>query len=172
MSDDQITTADILRSHVSRHGMTNELLDSICKALCSNYCGLFTVYNLPKKPFYKKNYSIIVYLADNATNGHYVSIHYSPNAIIYIDPCGLPCFDPTLRQFLRKHKKKNQQLFNNYKAIQHKKSTFCGMYAILFTLYYDKPSLKGAIKFNFTKRASFKNDELCMKYINDILIKR
>ena len=158
---------DQLSDHVSADwGMTNDLVNHLASSLAPRlYRGLFLPEELPTKLSSKSAYllkdrpfTIIVNVG-----GHFVGVYCADQYTIYFDPFGLPCMQTQLKQFLRKLK---QPVFFSKKKIQTISSKHCGLYAVLFVLYHDKP--KRTFKMQFGRRAGLKNDKLCVQDLHKL----
>lgn len=162
----------LISPHVdSKLGITVSLINSICKTLCPNrYIGVYESHQLPIKKLINKNYFTIIILLKGTVTGHFVTVHATPNSILYIDPFGLPCFDLVVLKFLNtciNKKKKPRVVLMNTNQIQHKKSVYCGMYAVLYALYFDSDN--NCMKLNFNKTSLLSNDNKCKRYINQLI---
>ena len=165
----------LLSNHIHpKLGLSVELVNSICKSICSKkYKGLYVSHSIPFDQLkHESTFTIIVLLPGRST-GHYVMIHATPSTVFYVDSYGLPCFDKNARSFLKKlatdTKWKKRKLFVNNKQIQHPKSMYCGLYAVLFAKYFDKNDHKEKITLKFPVSQSLSNDKRCVKYINKLI---
>lgn len=160
---------NMIESHVSRgKGISNALVERLCKKFCSNdFKGVYAANKLPIALASVGRFSIIVNLGevegDDTTLpvGHFVCITAEPNSISYIDPYGLPCIQPKVLHFLRESRR---PMWENVRQIQHFDSPYCGLYSILFTVYFDKDA-KRWLRMNFSKRDLRQNDRRCVNYL-------
>lgn len=169
----------LVSKHADRRGMTKSLLDSICRTLCPNlYKGLYNASDIPIATLQNfKSFTIILFLTSKdlgvsaSTNvGHFVTVHATPSTILYIDPYGLPpCFHPHVAKFL--HAKKKRVVLVNRKQVQHVNSTHCGLFAVLYAVYFDDPSREKRFALRFPRKATPNNDKLCKRYLNEMLKK-
>lgn len=168
----------LISQNVNNRGMTSKILNKLCQILCpNNYVGLYTPLNIPFKKLQKmKSFTIIVFLSPNKglyRYGHYITIHANSSTITYIDPFGLPCFDKNIQKLLymycKKSKKNRRNVLINNKQIQNEKSVYCGLYAVLFSLYFDLPTQTKKIKLYFKSKGSLANDKLCVTYLNKLM---
>ena len=150
-----------INSHIKPDlGITNDFIHDITAEICSKiYQGLYPANEIPPKLAKKTDFSIIVNVGR-----HFVSIIACESYIIYIDPFGIPCLEPFTATFLKKCKR---PILYNKKPIQSVKSKYCGLYAVLFVLYYDPPIVKIKMKFDNNWE---KNDQRCISYIKKLLI--
>lgn len=159
--------ASLLKDHVSKDwGMTNDMVNYIAMTLCSTlYKGLYMpkhllrismAGNILQRPF-----TMIINVGK-----HFVTVVCHKNYVLYLDPFGMPCLQPEVRRFLQGLRSK---IFYNKTQIQQLKSKHCGLYAVLFALYYDVPSRELRLKFH--KNASEKNDKLCTVYLHKLMNK-
>ena len=147
----------------SSWGMTNRLVDQLARSLATRlYRGLFipeklttarTTQLLSKIPF-----TMIVNVG-----GHFVALYCCKEYVLYFDPFGMPCLQPQVIAFLRGLKR---SVFFSREKIQSVTSKHCGLYAVLFVLYHDKPRRRFKLKFG--RRASKKNDKLCIQYLHKL----
>lgn len=154
---------NIVTSNVDKNiGVTNELIDSLCKDLSPRlYKGLYTSITPPTNQLSKLNsFTIIINVG-----GHFVTIYAKENFLIYIDPFGLPCFCKSILNFMQNCKR---PIFRNNLAVQSFKSKYCGLFAILFVIFFDKPQNKLILKFHPSKFL-FKNDSLCLSYLKKLI---
>jgi hypothetical protein len=157
--------AHLLRSHVNKEwGMTNDLVHYLANALCPNlYKGLYTPnqllpFLLQGRKSTARPFTMIVNVGR-----HYVTVYCHKDYVLYLDPFGKPCVQPTVRHVLQNL---SAPLFYNKTRIQCKSSNHCGLYAILFACYYDRARKR---KLKFYDRASKKNDKLCVLYLHRLL---
>ena len=116
----------------------------------------------------KNNFSLIVNSNENTdfSIGHFITIIVKKFEIIYIDSFGIKCANKKILQFMESLERPIR--FNN-QQIQHIFSNYCGLYAILFILYYDKKNIRKKIKLYFVKRFLKKNDVKCLKFIKKLI---
>lgn len=131
------------------------------------YKGIYSSNNINKKLNKVSNFCIVVNLNKRAkrNKGHFIVIHASSNRILYFDPLGNPCYVKSIFKFMKKCKR---PIFHNLNQIQDMNSIYCGLYCILFTLYFDR---KKPFKMIFYKRRNKlkKNDEKCIKYLKKLV---
>lgn len=166
--------AKLIKTHVSKHkGISNVLVERLCKKVCSkDFKGVFAANKLPRRLAIVGRFSIIVNLGETDGSdtdlpvGHFVCISAVPTRISFIDPYGLPCIQPRVLSFL---KESRRPIWENVRQIQHFDSPYCGLYSILFTVYFDKEA-QSWLRMDFNKSNLLKNDEKCMYYLEKIIV--
>lgn len=154
-------------------GITNSVVAELCNDICNQeeenrFGGVFpsdqiTAASFTRKPFF----NIIVNLAEigkKEVNGHFVSIIGTPDACLYIDPFGLPNSSLKINKFLTLC---NRPTYYNTKTIQDLMSPYCGMYAILFCVFFNKDSRR--LRLQFQNNPCEENDQLCVQYIRQLI---
>ena len=164
-------------------GISNEFIHELCVILCPNYFrGVFSSHAFKSSASQHTEigsigrsnfFSIVVNVSVRPppANGHFVLIHARPDRLIYLDPFGRPCSDDNLIPFIR-NCRKTRSYHENLRVIQSPLSTFCGMYAVLFAMYYDFPTppfknikwIKSDNPF-----VLLHNDKICIKYLNTLV---
>ena len=159
----------------AERGVTNELIRDLCHILCPNYFrGVFSSHELDavadRRRFVGSGYfSVIVNISAQPppADGHFVLIHARPSRLLYLDPFGAPCQDAKVMSFVKKCRG-DRPFYENKRAIQSPLSTFCGMYAVLFALYYDF-SHPPVARIEWIRSSDpfvlLKNDRICIKYL-------
>lgn len=150
----------IITQHANKiDGLSNEIVHKLAKILCPClYKGFFNWYELTNIKCKTITYPFTIIVN---TVHHFVTIHSRKDYILYLDSYGQPCTNSTVRNFLRRCK--NMKVLYNTMRIQSKNSMHCGLYALLFAMYYDDPSQPFLLK--FSSKASKKNDKLCVEYL-------
>ena len=159
--------------HASRSkGISNALLERLCKRLCSkDFKGVFAANKIPRLLAGVSNFSIIVNLGEvdgsdaEIPVGHFVCINGNAERILYIDPYGLPCMQPKVLEFLLLSRR---PLMENMRQIQHFDSPYCGLYSVLFVVYFDKEA-SDWMKMKFNKKELWGNDKKCVGYLKRLL---
>lgn len=157
-----------VKINVTSKGVTNQTIDAFCRHLCPEiHKGTFPSDMIPDNISSFSLFSIIVNLGTLKRKqlipiGHFVTIIKTKLHIIYIDPFGLPCLQPDVIRFMMLCQ---CPVYHNNKQIQDISSNYCGMFAILFSCYFDrKPS------FSMTFSAQYKsNDHKCITYLKKII---
>ena len=163
------TIAAELSKHVSDvDGMTNTMVNRLARSFrLKNYKGLYMPSQLEEKRntvFARTPFSTIV-----NTGAHFVTIIGYDHAILYLDSNGMPCLEKRTKAFLQSFP--NRPVLHNKKRIQGIQSMFCGMYALLFAVYFDKPR---SFQMRFKSRPGQRgkaNEELCLQYLTRLLNK-
>ena len=159
--------ASELKKHVSDvDGMTNTMVNKLARAFClQHYKGLCMPSQLEKKRstvFARMPFSTIV-----NTGNHFVAIIGTEQSIMYLDSNGMPCLESRTKAFLQSFP--NKVVVYNKKRIQGIQSMFCGLYALLFVTYFDRPR---KFQLHFKSRPGQKgkaNEELCLQYLARLL---
>lgn len=159
-----------VRENISPNkGVSNVLVNNLANLLCEKYYhGVFSADDIPAKRLAKEKYfCIIVNLATKVEPvGHFVTIGGTPSKITYIDPYGFPCTQPHVVSFLQSCRRSVKV---NRKQVQHKKSVYCGLFAILFAKRMDYEAITGQkLLFRFYSTNRKRNDALCMKYLREM----
>lgn len=166
------------RVHVtSNGGLTNEWVNNFCKTACySGFYGVYSADYIPPRLHVRRTFIIIVNLGQRRgvrgemPVGHFVTISGEPDRVTYIDPYGLPCEQVHVRRFLNQCRR---PIVYNSRQIQDFNSVYCGMYAILFTLYIGKRfGVRSLFQMRFFRADLLRNDDLCVKYIRRLLYTR
>ena len=153
----------------SDKGVTNKFLEDFLVRICdpSYFGGVYASdeFNIKLLNGQKrKGWIVNLNPKKKKDGGHFVCILQEKNVIFYIDPVGLPCLSKPLRAMLVKSGKKI--LFNS-SQIQHFQSVACGMFSVLFLLYFSKK--KRGFKMKFDTVDKKRNDSLCFKYLQKIV---
>lgn len=144
--------------------ITNIFIEDILFKISNLFKGCFSSDNIPTSLQFHDKFAIICNLSTAISPGsHFVVIIYDKNKIMYIDPLGLNSFIPTISNFLLRF---NVPIFVNTNQIQSRNSSFCGFFCILFVIAYEKNVLND-LRF-YVKNLS-QNDELCIKYLEEII---
>ena len=153
-------------------GITNRTVEALCKLKCGEkFIGVFSADCIPKDLGYMKNFIIIINLGKKGTPmGHFVTIVGHPFFIRYLDPYGLPPFQPDSITFLESC---SRPIRHNRIQIQSLTSKHCGLYAILFACIADGKEKSSNVKFYTTgiEKDMRKNDTLCRLYLKKIYAK-
>ena len=108
---------------------------------------------------------------------HFVSVIITAVSILYIDSFAGRLSTPQLATLFSRVKKRetksrsgvlNRTFFRNKRQIQSIESTHCGLYAILFCVWYLKhPSDR--MKLRFSQSDLNQNDAMCVKYLKKLV---
>ncbi len=172
------------RRHVQRDsGITNTLLERLgfLAAGRHDFQGVYAADCIPAHLASRAHFSIIVNLGERRRRlhaargplpvGHFVAIVGTPRCVFYNDPYGRPCTQPRVLDFLALCRRPVSMVLER---VQSTSSTFCGLFALLFALYFGRGGRrlinKGrpAFRLNFhrgTDRVLRKNDALCVVYL-------
>ena len=176
-----------LEARVSQHvragkGISNRVLQRFCSNVCTKkFAGVYSADRLPGELTARGSFIAVVNLGKRRgvggrpDPGHFVTIVGERGRLWYLDPYGLPVFQPHVLQFLDLRRRR-WTVIENTKQIQDADSYYCGLYAILFSMYYDLPRRQRGkvVRFEWHKRRKDlkKNDALCVKYIRELLRRR
>lgn len=171
-------------STITNDGVSNVFMEDFLSHFpLVNFKGVFNSHNINSHFFENvspgENFSLIVnILEDSNEGGHFVCIVGTQKAITYIDTFGLVCIDPSIQKFIqtcvKKHFKsdKCKVLFND-KTIQHEESNYCGLYCVLFIIYFDECCTyfkeKNHLNFHDKPAQLMKNDAKCVYYLKRII---
>ena len=133
---------------------------------CADFIGVFSSNNIPKELAQRNKFSIICNLSKEGKDGsHFVTILGNRNSIKYIDPLGLTCFVPSIRDFL---KACARPLVHNARMLQNPTSAYCGFYCILFVFTSEPRNVTHIPEINFGHNLRT-NDKKCIQYIINIM---
>lgn len=155
----------LLKSHVSQEwGITNDLVQDIAATLCpgDTYKGLYMPDQLSRIVSMKSVHRPFTLIVN--VGRHFVTIYCHDNYVLYLDPYGIPCVQPHVRQFLNVL---SPNIFFNETKIQTVRSKHCGLYAILFAQYYDVPLRDFKLKF-IRNPENDENDDRCIFYLHKL----
>ena len=170
--------AELFQTHVTPdRGITNSFLTDLASHLSlSSFRGVFAADEIPRKLIREERpFSIIVNLAKRrpsssspfSNTGHFVCLRVEENFVLYIDSFAMGCWQENVCRFLGEM---NVPVFSNTTLIQHPKSMYCGLFAMLFCLLFDmqEKGLK-TTRFNFDSKNLKRNDSLCISYFKDMI---
>lgn len=144
-------------------GLTNMYIDQVLKKACSNYKGVFSSNNLPKRVF--DTGCLVCNLSESSQIGsHFITIIIDKDKVSYLDSFGIRCENDEIRYFLRMQ---NKPIMFNNTMIQSLQSNFCGFFCIMFCIYYGNKFIFPLV---FSNNLN-KNDEICMSYISKMVNK-
>lgn len=174
----------IQRHADEKRGMSNILLHSLAITATHSdifrpistqslpYVGTFSADAVPTaKLAKKKSFSVVINLQrrkdiqTQTESGHFAAIAAFSTFTLFIDPFGLPCLQEDVRAFL---KKRGLPCFYNEKQIQPYDSVFCGLFCLLFVLYFHRCP-RWNLKFNKGENVK-SNEKLCLKFLNKLLV--
>lgn len=160
-----------VKANVSKEGgISNETVARFCGSLCGkDFKGVFSADYIPRRLAARGRFIVVVNLGTRRgvrgklPMGHFITIAADPSKVLYVDPYGLPNVEPNVERFLRLCRRPVEF---NLRQIQDTESVYCGLYAVLFSLYFDK---KPDFKLRFRKRNLRKNDKLCVEYLRKMM---
>ena len=156
-----------VREHVrAGKGISNDVIRNVCSALCSDaFRGVYSADRISVGIAALLDFIFVVNLEERAstTVGHFVTVVGTPEHVLYIDPYGLPCDNEYINNFMRGCRR---PIYHNEKQIQSFDSVYCGVFAMLFVLYFDK---RPNFKLKFKVKNIKDNDKLCMHYLRRIV---
>lgn len=179
--------ADRLKQHVDgRRGISNTMLHEFATHCVEatergreglSYRGTFSSDKLPPLSKLGPTFCLIVNLqrSDAAAvseeegerspqTGHFVVLAGFKTYTLFVDPFGMRCTQPQVRQFAKRRK---VPFLHNESVIQHHKSVFCGLFCILFVLYFH---VKPEWELQFSRVTGVRsNEQRCMSYLNKLL---
>jgi len=123
--------------HINALGLSNNVLDEILTiaGISDQYLGTFPVSELNNIPPFTLERLYITLIIN--VGKHFVSLCIGRKFVMYIDSFGHPVKDSRVKQFI-KARAPNLPLYYSSTQIQSKSSTYCGLYAVLYTLYFDR----------------------------------
>ena len=159
--------------HLNKNGMSDSVInDLLAMAKISNqYLGTFMFNNLPYFSSSElKQQSTSHFLIINVGH-HFVTLCITPYYALYIDSIGLPIVHQEINNFIDQYSPR--PIYFNTKQIQSFESSHCGLYAALFTLYFDQYEQHN-MKMTFFKNPALllKNDDKCIQYIKKLVVKK
>lgn len=142
-------------------GLNSIEIDRFLTKYCSQYIGIFASNTLPVAENLEG--CLICNLSNSNTIGsHYITIIIQTSQVLYIDSFGTRSEIDDISLFLSSLKK---PVLYNTLMIQDLDSSYCGMYAIMFCLYFSK---KPPFKLRFSDNLE-RNDNKCIKYIKRMM---
>ena len=159
------TPQQVLGLPLNNIGLSEKHIEQFLAANSTTFQGVYACNELPLKLEKKKEFSIVVNLSTNEHPGtHWISIVAKHNLILYMDSFGLPIFNNYILNFIKNCKRK---IVYNKQQIQSHQSLYCGFYAILFILYYEK-NHNFYLNFHTNKHDLILNDKMCINYIQQL----
>lgn len=173
--------ADDIESNVLQHvdpnkGLTNALVRRLGGLILGeDFCGVFSADRIP--PWLAgRRFIIIVNLGTSYTPvGHFVTLAASSHHLYYVDPYGLPCYQPHVIRFMGLC---GRPVLNNLQRVQDAESVYCGFFTLLFAKlihltwqkqgYSAKPDLTRLV-FYWRDGDLRKNDQLCIEYLKRLI---
>lgn len=128
---------------LKNNGLSNYEIEIFLKKHCTNnFKGVYSADEIPTELSSFPTFSIVCNLDKKIQVGsHFVVILGFPTYIFYIDPLGNKCTTPAIRVFLNKNAKE-RDIYYNTVQIQDLFSLYCGVFCIMYILYYDKDRMQ------------------------------
>lgn len=156
--------------------MTNDGLNQLCLNLNNKkyFKGVFMTngslkINAPNND--QSRFNIIINVIVDGNIGHFVNLFVYPSKIIYFDPIGIPPIHHEICSYIYSLKR-NTTIWNKTQ-IQDISSPACSLYSLLYTLLFNQYNINiknvKKCKFYKNKRYLHCNDQLCLKYIMEML---
>ena len=148
---------------MNKAGLSNILIQDLMKFLDKdkNFIGVYTILDIKKLKINKKlKCTLIVNIG-----AHFICIVVGKKVVYYIDSFGMKPHQKEVKFFLTKC---NRPVSYNKRQIQDISSSYCGLYACLFALYFGTTSTV-PVKFNFQQKYLKENDTLCVRYIKQLI---
>ena len=133
------------------------------------FLGVYPADCIPAKFANRGRFAIIVNLGrwrreeERGVVGHFVAIVAEGDSVAYIDSFGQDCFQPDVRDFLRRCKR---PIRHNNRQVQSFDSMACGFYALLYMLYFTG---QHRFRLTFSKKNLRANDAKCVMYLHKII---
>lgn len=157
-------------------GVSNTLLARLGRTSCrgGDFYGVYPANKIPRWICKRGRFVIIVNLGERVPGrrlpvGHFVCVAGERRRVNYIDSYGMPCMQPKVLRFLKDCRR---EIWENEKQMQHLESAYCGLYALLFTVYFDRKfshALPPGFKLRFYKGGLKSNDKKCVQYLQQLL---
>jgi len=156
-------------SQFDERGVTNKFLEDFLLHVCdpSFYGGVFASDEFSMKMLEgekRKGWIINLNPRRIKEGGHFICLIQDFDQLIYIDPVGIPCMTATLRKIFKQSGKK---LYFNCSQIQNPTSNTCGIFSVLFLVYFSRPERSFNMKFDTQQNK--KNDKLCFYYLKKLV---
>ena len=161
-------------------GVTNRMIQRFGLMVLSNdFKGVFAADCLPFKLCQQGNFMIIANTGRRKPSrdqprtvvGHFVAIVARPGTVWYLDPYGMSCDQPDIKKFLTLCRRRVRQNRRQFQAFD---SVYCGLYALLFCLLFDRVrERRGArkkFKLAFNRKKNLElNDMKCVSYLRQLI---
>ncbi len=154
-----------LKWHLNANGLSNEVIEDLLNFTNFSipFFGVKSMFAIPLKIASKDCFSLIVNVG-----AHFVCIYGTPKQINFIDSFGRKpsVYDKCVTRFL---KKCNRPVYYNARQIQDLTSSFCGMYAAMFCLFFAGKHRNNVNTLSFSDKNLLINDTKCYKYIKQLI---
>lgn len=151
-----------LEWHLNRMGMSSEVMHDFLKTIgvSNRFKGIYHFNHLPSPSLYTSGHHILIFNVGH----HFVTLYICPQYLYYIDSLGQSIFQEKVQDFCNFFS--SRDFFFNPSQIQSIFSSHCGLYAILFTSFWDK-TLRGKDlpRLRFVHSNLIKNDKKCVTYL-------
>lgn len=147
--------------HLNKNGLSDTLMkDLLQKANVSSlFHGVFPLNEIPVILTSTPSFVIIVNIGY-----HFVTIYGTSSYIYYIDTFGKRPPPDLYHSFLNACQR---SVFFNPIQIQSVKSTHCGFFSCLFTIFFCRKP-KHRLKFHKKRSDLLKNDKKCIEYLKQL----
>ncbi|PCJ29142.1 MAG: hypothetical protein COA94_02420 [Rickettsiales bacterium] len=147
---------------ISSEGLTNIFVENYLAEHCHTFRGVFSADRIPNILALEKRFSIVVNLSNYGEIGsHFIAIIVFEDHVIYIDVLGEECTNKHIKKYLDYLRKPIQ---SNIRKIQSNTSRCCGFFAIVYVMYFERPTVI-EIVFHRGEQNLYRNDDLCIQYI-------
>lgn len=149
-----------LHWHLNKNGLSSDLLLDLLKNINIGkrfFKGVYAVDNIPKHLSRMQCFIIIINVGF-----HFVTLYGKSDLLVYVDSFGNNP-PPSLKKFLIACKR---DIVCNTKQIQSLNSTHCGLYAVLYVLFFNTKEMRMKCKtLVFEDDVLLNNDDLCIAHI-------
>ena len=134
-------------------------IEQLLNKYCKTFRGVFSADNLDKQLKKIDVFCIVCNLSNSdAPGSHFITIIAKKDHVSYIDSLGDVCYIPSILSFLNSLKK---PIMFNSKKVQHPSSIMCGVFCIMYCLYFDREQ---TFVLTFSNDLA-KNDKICSRYV-------
>lgn len=149
-------------------GLSNDSLEFFFKKAKIPIQGVFSINTIPNHIWNKKRYCFIVNTSPNFIKfGHFITIIKNPNHVLILDPLALNLWNNFILH------KSNLPIIVLHTPIQSSNSAHCGLYSMVFILYYFyRPQFMLEFYTGYSDYKLKENDNLCAFYIKKIILSR
>ncbi len=125
--------------HLSPEGLSGEVIDDLVRSagISDGYRGVATAARLGEEDGGggEASFTVIV----NISGAHWATAHVKPGCFaLYADSYGLPPNDHLHKFFTTGCRVSGDKIWYNARRIQALDSNYCGLFAALFALHFDK----------------------------------
>lgn len=166
--------------HINKDGLSNQMVAEVMNEFLHSsrlgkegrkrFFGVHPWDSLPNADVFKQislrpkeTFTLIVNIG-----GHFTSLVIKEKHVIYIDSFAGQFIPAEVRKLLaRLEQTGGRKIYRNVNQIQSYTSTHCGLYSVLFCVWYLLDP-QDRIKIQFYPTQLEKNDELCVQYLKEI----